>query len=62
MLVTQMIFLQVLGQLNMPFKTLSLCDEKYDVEQSRKPWNIVLAGHKIGKLEPSFSEWYHYRF
>ena len=40
----------------MPFETLSLCDEKGDVEQARKPWNIVPAGQKIGKLEPLFSE------
>ena len=40
----------------MPCETFSLCDEKYDVEQARKPWNIVLVGHKIGKLEPLCSE------
>jgi len=47
---------KVLGQLNLPCETLSLCDEKGDVEQARKPWNIVPAGHKIGKPEPLFSE------
>ena len=56
MFVTQMIFLHVLKQINMPCETLSLCDEKCDVEQVRKPWNIVPASHKIGKQEPLFSE------
>ena len=49
-------FSQVLGQLNMPCETLSLCDEKGDVEQAGKPWNIVPAGQKIGKPKPLFSE------
>ena len=40
----------------MPYETLSLCDEKGDVEQAGKPWNIVSFGQKIGKPEPLFSE------
>lgn len=47
---------KVLGQLNLPYETLSLSDEKGDVEQAGKPWKIVPAGHKIGKPEPLFSE------
>ena len=42
-------FLQVLGQLNMPCETLSLCHEKGCVEHARNAWNIVLASHNIGK-------------
>ena len=53
---TRILFLQVLEQLSMTCETLSLCDEKSDVEQARKPWNIVLAGHKIEKIEPLFLE------
>ena len=56
MFVTRMLFLQVLGQLNMPCETLVLCDEKGDIEHARKPWNIAPTGHKIGKPKPLFSE------
>ena len=42
-------FLQVLRKLNMPCETMSLYDEKADVEHSRKPWNILPTGHNIFK-------------
>eukprot|EP01018_Ginkgo_biloba_P028836 Gb_31125 [translate_table: standard] len=47
---------KVLGQLNLPHETLSLCDENGDIERAKRPWDIVPAGHKIGKPEPLFSE------
>ena len=40
----------------MPCETLSLCDEKGDVEQARKPWNIVPTGHNIDNPKPLFLE------
>eukprot|EP00252_Welwitschia_mirabilis_P007445 TRINITY_DN1880_c0_g1_i1.p1 TRINITY_DN1880_c0_g1~~TRINITY_DN1880_c0_g1_i1.p1 ORF type:complete len:813 (-),score=184.82 TRINITY_DN1880_c0_g1_i1:280-2718(-) len=47
---------KVLEQLNLPFDTLSLSDEKGDFERVKNLWDIVPAGHRIGKPEPLFSE------
>ncbi|OIS99442.1 PREDICTED: probable methionine--tRNA ligase [Nicotiana attenuata] len=48
---------EVLKQLNLPPETqLSLADEKGDVANSKRPWNIIPAGHKIGTPAPLFKE------
>ncbi|XP_021894266.1 methionine--tRNA ligase, cytoplasmic [Carica papaya] len=47
--------LEVFKQLNLP-PQFSLCDDKGELDKARKPWEILLAGHKIGKPEPLFKE------
>ena len=47
---------QVLAQLNLPVSTLSLVEEKGDLERISKPWELVPSGHTIGCPEPIFSE------
>lgn len=47
---------KVLEQLNLPLETLSLSDEKGDLEKARRPWDIVPSGHTIGNPEPLFTE------
>ncbi|CAN6475926.1 unnamed protein product [Victoria cruziana] len=47
---------KVLQQLNLPYDSLSFCDEKGDVGRARQPWDILPAGHKIGLPEPLFFE------
>ncbi|KAJ3673139.1 hypothetical protein LUZ60_006513 [Juncus effusus] len=48
---------EVLKQLNLSReKDLSLSDEKGNVEKAKKPWELMPAGHKIGKPEPLFKE------
>ncbi|KNA12223.1 hypothetical protein SOVF_127940 [Spinacia oleracea] len=48
--------LEVLKQLNMPRLQVSLSDENGDLEKIRILWDILPAGHKIGKPEPLFKE------
>ncbi|KAI4310769.1 hypothetical protein MLD38_035720 [Melastoma candidum] len=49
--------LEVFKQLNLAAESqLSLQDEKGDVENAKRPWQIVPAGHKIGTPEPLFKE------
>ncbi|MCD7462131.1 hypothetical protein HAX54_047832 [Datura stramonium] len=48
---------EVLKQLNVPPETqLSLSDEGGDIENSKRPWDILPAGHKIGTPAPLFKE------
>ncbi|XXG87144.1 hypothetical protein AAC387_Pa11g1905 [Persea americana] len=47
---------EVLKQLNLPPETLSLCDEKGDIDKARRPWDIIPSGHKIGTPQPLFKE------
>lgn len=47
---------QVLKQLNLPPEMLSLSDEGGDIENSKRPWNILPAGHRIGTPAPLFKE------
>lgn len=47
---------QVFKQLNLPPSQFSLSDENGDVEKARRPWEILPAGHKIGKPEPLFKD------
>ncbi|XP_060212780.1 methionine--tRNA ligase, cytoplasmic-like isoform X1 [Lycium barbarum] len=48
---------EVLKQLNLPPETqFSLSDESGDIENSKRPWNILPAGHKIGTPAPLFKE------
>ncbi|KAK1307561.1 putative methionine--tRNA ligase [Acorus calamus] len=48
---------EVLKQLNVPPEMqLSLCHEKGDIERAGRPWDILPAGHKIGKPEPLFKQ------
>uniref|UniRef100_A0A0C9S8I2 methionine--tRNA ligase n=1 Tax=Wollemia nobilis TaxID=56998 RepID=A0A0C9S8I2_9CONI len=47
---------KVVEQLNLSRESLSLSDEKGDVENARRLWDIIPAGHMIGKPEPLFSE------
>lgn len=47
--------IQVLRQLNLPVETqISLSDEKGDVEITKRPWEILPAGHRIGTPAPLF--------
>ncbi|KAL5542702.1 hypothetical protein UlMin_010412 [Ulmus minor] len=48
--------LEVFKQLNLPPSQLSLSDEKGDIDRTRRPWEIIPSGHKIGKPEPLFKE------
>lgn len=48
--------LEVLKQLNVSQIQLSLSDENGDIEKVRKLWEILPAGHKLGKPEPLFKE------
>ncbi|KAL9240102.1 hypothetical protein vseg_014360 [Gypsophila vaccaria] len=48
--------IEVLKQLNMPQLQVSLSDENDDIQKIKKPWEILPAGHKIGKPEPLFKE------
>ncbi|KAJ6796507.1 putative methionine--tRNA ligase [Iris pallida] len=49
--------IEVLKQLNLSCEThLSFCDEKGDTEKSKRPWDFLPSGHKIGKPEPLFQE------
>ncbi|XP_055811201.1 methionine--tRNA ligase, cytoplasmic-like [Solanum dulcamara] len=48
---------EVLKQLNLPPETqFSLSDEGGDIENSKRPWDILPAGHKIGTPAPLFKE------
>ncbi|KAH0673338.1 hypothetical protein KY284_024425 [Solanum tuberosum] len=48
---------EVLKQLNMPPETqFSLSDEGGDIENGKRPWDILPAGHKIGTPAPLFKE------
>ncbi|XP_049388134.1 LOW QUALITY PROTEIN: methionine--tRNA ligase, cytoplasmic-like [Solanum stenotomum] len=48
---------EVLKQLNMPPETqVSLSDEGGDIENGKRPWDILPAGHKIGTPAPLFKE------
>ncbi|XP_010264123.1 PREDICTED: probable methionine--tRNA ligase [Nelumbo nucifera] len=47
---------EVLKQLNWPKTQLSLCDEKGDLDNARRPWEILPAGHEIGVPSPLFKE------
>ncbi|KAF3331025.1 putative methionine--tRNA ligase isoform X2 [Carex littledalei] len=48
---------EVLKQLNLSREThLSFSDEKGDIDKAKRPWEIVPAGHKIGRPEPLFKE------
>ncbi|KAG6546532.1 hypothetical protein Mapa_012081 [Marchantia paleacea] len=47
---------KVLAQLNLPPSSLSLSDEKGDVEKAFKPWELVPADHHIGSPTPLFAE------
>ncbi|KAL4183770.1 hypothetical protein AMTRI_Chr11g156760 [Amborella trichopoda] len=47
---------KVVAQLNLPCESLSICKQKGDAARERRPWDIVPAGHKIGKPEPLFFE------
>lgn len=53
---------KVLKQLNLPPETLSLCDEKGEVDKARRPWDIIPSGHKIGTPQPLFKELVFYNF
>ncbi|GMH08037.1 hypothetical protein Nepgr_009877 [Nepenthes gracilis] len=49
--------LEVLKQLHMPPESqFSLTDENVDIVKARKLWEILPAGHRIGKPEPLFKE------
>ncbi|XP_010673414.2 probable methionine--tRNA ligase [Beta vulgaris subsp. vulgaris] len=48
--------LEVLKQLNMPQLQVSLSDENGDLEKIKILWDILPAGHKMGKPEPLFKE------
>ncbi|KAI4369247.1 hypothetical protein MLD38_017711 [Melastoma candidum] len=49
--------LEVFKQLNLAAESqLSLQDEKGDIENAKRPWQIVPAGHIIGTPEPLFKE------
>ncbi|KAK1308495.1 putative methionine--tRNA ligase [Acorus calamus] len=49
--------IEVLKQLNIPPEMqLSLCHEKGDIDRAGRPWDILPAGHKIGKPEPLFKQ------
>ncbi|KAH0676626.1 hypothetical protein KY285_024427 [Solanum tuberosum] len=48
---------EVLKQLNMPPETqFSLSDEGGDIENGKRPWDILPAGYKIGTPAPLFKE------
>ncbi|CAO2822473.1 unnamed protein product [Amaranthus hypochondriacus] len=47
---------EVLKQLNMPQLQVSLSSENGDLEKIKIIWDILPAGHKIGKPEPLFKE------
>ncbi|KAG9129664.1 hypothetical protein Leryth_017745 [Lithospermum erythrorhizon] len=47
---------EVLKQLNLPRESLSISDEKGDVEKAKSPWELLPAGHKIGTPSPLFKE------
>ncbi|KAK1261084.1 putative methionine--tRNA ligase [Acorus gramineus] len=48
---------EVLKQLNVPPEMqLSLYHEKGDINRAGRPWDILPAGHKIGKPEPLFKQ------
>ncbi|MED6179918.1 hypothetical protein PIB30_005376 [Stylosanthes scabra] len=48
---------EVFKQLNLSTELhLSLCDEKGDINKAKRPWEIINAGHKIGKPQPLFKE------
>ncbi|KAJ4846029.1 hypothetical protein Tsubulata_002544 [Turnera subulata] len=48
--------LEVFKQLNVHPEQASLNDEKGDIDRAKRPWEILPAGHKIGKPEPLFKE------
>ncbi|PIN17951.1 Methionyl-tRNA synthetase [Handroanthus impetiginosus] len=48
--------LEVLKQLNLPLETISLSDEKGDIERAKRPWDFLPVGHKIGTPAPLFKE------
>lgn len=47
---------KILVQLNRPESTLALTDEAGDVARAARPWELVPAGHVIGRPEPIFAE------
>ena len=50
-----LVVLKVLKQLNLPPNTPILL-KKGVIDRVSRPWEILLAGHKIGTLEPLFKE------
>ncbi|KAM7459617.1 hypothetical protein LguiA_036611 [Lonicera macranthoides] len=48
--------LEVLKQLNLPETQASLSEENGDIERSKRPWEFLPAGHKIGTPVPLFKE------
>ncbi|KAK8518561.1 hypothetical protein V6N12_017707 [Hibiscus sabdariffa] len=49
--------IEVFKQLNLPPQAqISLCDEKGDVDRTRRLWELIPAGHKIGNPKPLFEE------
>ncbi|XP_031379434.1 methionine--tRNA ligase, cytoplasmic [Punica granatum] len=47
---------EVFKQINLSPTGISLGDEAGDVDRAKRPWEIIPAGHKIGKPEPLFKE------
>ncbi|GER32140.1 methionine--tRNA ligase [Striga asiatica] len=47
---------EVLKQLNLPLDQISLSEQDGVVEKSKRPWEFLLAGHKIGTPAPLFKE------
>lgn len=56
MFISDSTYSQVLAQLNLPPSSLSLSDEKGDLEKAFKPWELVPANHHIGSPTPLFAE------
>ncbi|XP_065862785.1 probable methionine--tRNA ligase [Euphorbia lathyris] len=47
---------EVFKQLNMSLEQASLCDDKGDIDQAKRPWEFLPPNHKIGTPEPLFKE------
>ncbi|KAJ4824393.1 hypothetical protein Tsubulata_026337 [Turnera subulata] len=47
---------KVFKQLNMPLDPISLSDERGNIYKSKRPWEIIPAGHRIGTPEPLFTK------
>ena len=45
-----------------PETQISLADEKGDIDRSKRPWEFLPAGHKIGTPVPLFKELVHTLF
>ena len=53
----------MLRQLNLsPEETLSFSEEKGESAKAKTPWDLVPAGHKIGRPVPLFEELVHLPF